>query len=199
MNNPINPPDNKKIYLIFFSTWIFYVIQIIIILIFSLSNMNYYKETIVLNDLVLFLISCATCIFVTFGIARNNPSFYMSSIFSTIMYDIIVIMTLIFLFVDNFEENGEYEENKNKNKGKKIVSIIIKIFELFPGFLILFNPRLIKPVNNNNANNNIANNNNNNFANNNANNNLINNNGNMNNNMNVNNGNINNNFAINFN
>ena len=174
-NNPINPinlPDDKKIYLIMFSTWIFYVIQIIIILIYSLSNMDYYKQTIVLNDLALFLISCCTCIFVTFAIARNNSTYYISSIFSTVMYDIIIIMTMYFLI------NDKYDYEREKSKGTKIVSIIIKTLELLPGFLILFNPKLIKASNNNNNNDNNqvnANANNNNNNNNNDNDNIINN------------------------
>ena len=190
MDNPIHLPDNKKVYVIMFSTWIFYVIQILIILIFSLSNMDYYKETIVLNDLALFLISCGTCVFVTFAIARNNPCYYISSIVSTVIFDLIIIITLVFLIGDSFD----YDEKK-KHKGKKIASIIIKIFELLPGFLILLNPKLIN-ANNNNANANNANNNNanNNIVNNNnANDNLNNNIGNINNDFNVNNGNINDN------
>jgi len=182
MDNPIHLPENKKVYVIMFSTWIFYVIQIIIILIFSLNNMDYYKKTIVLNDLALFLISCGTCIFVTFGIARNNPCYYISSIISTIIFDLVIIITLIFLIGDN------YDFEKKKHKGKKIASIIMKIFELLPGFLILLNPKLING-NNNNANNNANNNN--------ANNNIVNNDNNVNENINnnfiANNGNINDN------
>ena len=152
MNNPINLPDDKKIYLVMISTWIFYVIQIIFILSFSLSNMDYYKNTIVLNDLALFLISCGTCIFLTFGIARNNRCYYICSIISTVIFDLLVVITMTFLIGNSYNEYG--------HRGIKIGFIVIKSFELLPGFLILINPKLIKGSNNNNINNNnLANNN----------------------------------------
>ena len=160
-------PDTKKIYIVMFTSWISYIAQIIFILSFTIADIKYYKEVLLL-DLLLFLISCGICIFVTYSISKNNSKYYKVSIILTVLYDIIVILSIYNL---TYYLTSLY-------KGKTIVSIIIKVLEIFPGVIIFINYKLINgpnlPHNRNNRNNNNNNNNNNiNNNNNNLNNNLI--------------------------
>ena len=163
---PLHPTFNKKVYIVLGTCWGFYVLQIIIILIFSLINMENYKSTVMGFDLFLFINTCLICIFITFSIARNKSIYYKLAIASAALFDAMIIISIVSLVL-----------NKHSNQ---IPILIIKIFEIIPGFVIFFNPKLIvEEVNNNNngiANNNVNNNgavNNNNINNNNINNNEI--------------------------
>ena len=159
------PVTKKKCY-IFFSSWIFYFFQIIIILSFALGDVDYYSKNILIGDLILFLITCGNSIFVTYSLYKNIFKFYQVAFFLTISYDILVLICLYFIgkkVCNDFEK-------------RDIVLIIIKLIEILPGLIIFINYNEMK--------NNIENNNNNNINANNINinniNNIINNNDNNN-------------------
>ena len=153
---PLNPIFNKKVYIVIGTCWGFYILQIIIILLFSLIDMKNYKSSVMGFDLFLFINTCLICIFITFSIARNKSLYYKLAIASAALFDAMIIISIVYIVL-----------NEHSNQ---ILILIIKIFEIIPGFVIFFHPKLIvEEVNNNN------NNNNNGIANNNVNNNDINN------------------------
>ena len=132
--------DKKKIYIVFFTTWIFYVIQIIIILCFTLADINYYSERVLIGDLIIFLISCGNSIFVTYSILRNKFIFYKSIILLTILLDLIIAIYInIIIFNKKFI----------KNDGMDTILIIIKLLEIIPGWFIIYNYKGINASNNN--------------------------------------------------
>ena len=191
---PLHPLNSKKVYILMFTVWISYVIQIINILTFTLIDMDYYTN-ILFFDLSLFLLSCSICITITFAVTRNKYNFLMCSIILAGVYDAIILLSIYFLFSIWYNSSDD---------SKNITLLIIKIVEIIPSILIFINYNLIsRPINQNiiNNNNGIMNNNgyiNNNFINNNNNNWHINNNNGYNNGyMNVNNGFINNNGYMN--
>ena len=174
---PLHPIFNKKVYIVIGTCWGFYILQIIIILLFSFLDMKNYKSSVMGFDLFLFINTCLICIFITFSIAKNKSLYYKWAIASTALFDAMIIISIVYLIL-----------NKHSNI---ILLLIIKIFEIIPGFVIYFNPKLIIEEVNNNNNNGIVNNNvavnNNNINNNNINNNEI-----MNNDINIINNNLNN-------
>ena len=157
---PLNPINDKKAYLIMFSIWISYIIQIIIILSFTLSNMEYYQNTMLYFDLGLFLIWCGVCILISYAFARNKSSYFKSSLFFILMFICLIILSIYRIFS---EIAYRYPGNGNNE-----LLLIIKIFEIIPTILIIINAKLfnqrINNVNNNydhlNNNNDFVNNNN---------------------------------------
>ena len=148
---PLQAPINATVLIVMFTTWIFYIIQIIFILTFTLVDLDYYKKKSLLFDLALFIDSCAICSCLTFSVARNGKLFYTTCIILSIVFDIIIFLSIYSL-----------------SKKEDIVFIIIKVIELFPGIVFYIFPKLINGnnnlVNNNNqVNNNQVNNNNNNL------------------------------------
>ena len=132
--------DKKKIYIVFFTTWIFYVIQIIIILCFTLADINYYSERVLIGDLIIFLISCGNSIIVTYSILRNKFIFYKSIILLTILLDLIIAINIIFGFV--------FDLKFIKYDGRDNILIIIKLLEIIPGWIIIYNYKGINVSNN---------------------------------------------------
>ena len=171
---PLNPINDKKAYLVMFSIQISYIIQIIVILSFTLSNMEYYQNTMIYLDLGLFLIWCGVCILISYAFARNKSSYYKLSLFFLFMFISLIILSIYRFFSEI--------TNKYPGNGNNTLLLIIKIFEIIPTILIVINAKLFNnnynQLNNNNDfvnNNNAFMNNNNGFMNNN-NNGLLNNN-----------------------
>ena len=142
-------PVLKRKYYIFFSSWIFYFLQIIIILIFTLSDIDYYSKNILLGDLILFALTCSNSIFVTYSLYKNKFKFYLIAFILTILYDILVVICLYFI---GRKLNKDFEK-------RDIALIIIKLVEILPGLIIFINYNEMK-ININNNNNNRNNNNN---------------------------------------
>ena len=134
---PLHAPINSKVLIVMFTTWIFYIVQIIFILTFTLVDLDNYKEKTLLFDLALFIDSCAICSCLTFSVARNGKNFYTTCIILSVVFDI-----LIFFSIYSLSKKGD------------IVFIIIKVIEFFPGIVFYIFPKLI------NGNNNLVNNNN---------------------------------------
>ena len=153
-------PVIKRKYYIFFSSWIFYFLQIVIILSFTLRDIDYYSKNILLGDLILFLITCGNSIFITYSLYKNIFRFYQIAFFLTISYDILVVICLYFIGI---------KVNSNLER-QDIILIIIKLVEILPGLIIVINYKEMKKTlrinihnnNNNNNNNNGDNENNNN-------------------------------------
>ena len=167
-------PVIKSKHYIFFSSWILYFFQIIIILSFTLGDIDYYSKCVLLGDLILFLITCGNSIFVTYSLYRNIFKFYQVAFFLTISYVILVVICLFFI---GKKVNNNFEK-------RDIILIIIKLVEILPGLIIFINYKEMKKTikrnnqNHNHNNNHNNNHNENNFDNNNENiiNNIINNN-----------------------
>ena len=172
---PLNPINNKKAYLMMISIWLSYIIQIIVILSFTLSNMEYYQNTMIYLDLGLFLIWCGVCILISYAFARNKSSYYKSSLFFIFTFVCLIIISIYRIFSEI--------SNKYPGNGNNTLLLMIKIFEIIPLILIFINAKLfnqqINNINNNYDhldNNNDFVNNNNAFMNNNNNNGFMNNN-----------------------
>jgi len=146
-------PVIKSKHYIFFSSWILYFFQIIIILSFTLGDIDYYSKCVLLGDLILFLITCGNSIFVTYSLYRNIFKFYQVAFFLTISYDILVVICLFFI---GKKVNNNFEK-------RDIILIIIKLVEILPGLIIFINYKeMKKTIKRNNQNHNHNNNHNNN-------------------------------------
>ena len=156
---PLNPINDKKAYLIMFSIWISYIIQIIVILSFTLSNMEYYQNTMIFFDLPLFLIWCGVCILISYAFARNKSSYYKLSLFFLFMFISLIILSIYRFFSEI--------TNRYPGNGNNTLLLIIKIFEIIPTIFIVINAKLFNQQINNVNNNYNQLNNNNDFVNNN--------------------------------
>ena len=138
------PEAEKKKYIVMFSSWIFYVFQIIKIISYTLADVDYYQGKTLIGDISLFLLYCCVCSFLTFSVIRNKFKYYLIALILSALFDIIVVCCLVLII-------------KNYSLGKDAFLIVIKIIELLPGILFFINPKLIVEAPNNNHNNNVQN------------------------------------------
>mgnify|MGYP007012578792 CR=1 FL=1 len=134
------PEAEKNKYIVMFSSWIFYVFQIIKIISYTLADVDYYQGKTLTGDICLFLLYCCVCSLLTFSVIRNKFKFYLIALILSALFDIIVVFCLVFIIM-------------NYSLGKDAFLIVIKIIELLPGILFFINPKLIVEAPNNNNNN----------------------------------------------
>ena len=123
---------SKNAYIVLFTIWTFYILQIIIILVYTLKDINYYKSKLY-GDLGSFVLFCFISVFITFSITKNEKFYYNVAFVFTIFFEILIIILLILLI------RNKYVENKNED----IFLILLKFCEIVPGCVIFFNKSII--------------------------------------------------------
>ena len=136
---------NKKKLFIVLMSWIFFVFQIIIILSYTLADMEYYKKNYLYSaDLILFILECIICDLLAINLFKNDFSYYQYLTIVVFVFEVVDILSIIHIIL-NFS-----------NKPKDYIFLIIKGIELLPGifYFIYMNSFKGNPAQNNNNNNN---------------------------------------------
>ena len=136
---------NKKKLFIVLMSWIFFVFQIIIILSYTLADMEYYKKNYLYSaDLILFILECIICDLLAINLFKNDFRYYQYLTIVVFVFEVVDILSIIYIIL-NFS-----------NKPKDYIFLIIKGIELLPGifYFIYMNSFKGNPAQNNNNNNN---------------------------------------------
>ena len=136
---------NKKKLFIVLMSWIFFVFQIIIILSYTLADMEYYKKNYLYSaDLILFILECIICDLLAINLFKNDFRYYQYLTIVVFVFEVVDILSIIHIIL-NFS-----------NKPKDYIFLIIKGIELLPGifYFIYMNSFKGNPAQNNNNNNN---------------------------------------------
>ena len=136
---------NKKKLFIVLMSWIFFVFQIIIILSYTLADMEYYKKNYLYSaDLILFILECIICDLLAINLFKNDFRYYQYLTIVVFVFEVVDILSIIHIIL-NFS-----------NKPKDYIFLIIKGIELLPGifYFICMNSFKGNPAQNNNNNNN---------------------------------------------